>query len=190
MIFFTSDTHLGHTNIIRYCNRPFASIEEMDETIINNWNNVVDDNDTVYHLGDFSFGNPYHYKKRLKGRIELIAGNHDFKYECRKIFDRVYELHTIKIENKTIVLCHFAMRVWPKSHFNAWHLYGHSHGMLEPFGKSFDVGVDGNNFTPVSFETIRHVMDCLPDNPNWTARLKGFDQHEFAKKVDQGVEVD
>jgi calcineurin-like phosphoesterase family protein len=154
------------------------------ETIINNWNNVVGERDTVYHLGDFSFKNPYHYRKRLKGRIELIVGNHDYRYDC-SVFDKVYDLHIIKIEKKTIVLSHFAMRVW--------HLYGHSHGMLEPFGKSFDVGVDSNNFTPVSFETVAHVMDCLPDNPNWTARLKGFDQHEFAevkKLVDQDIEVD
>lgn len=193
MIFFTADTHFGHSNIIRYCDRPFSSVQEMDETLIQNWNDVVGPNDTVYHLGDYSFGDPYPYKKRLKGHIELIAGNHDVRDVCEKVFSKVHDIKIIKVDFKTIVMCHFAMRVWPKSHFNSWHLYGHSHGMLEPSGKSFDVGVDANNFTPVDFDTVEHTMECLPDNPNWLAKLKGFDQHEFdkvKKLVDQGVEVD
>lgn len=191
MFFFTADTHLGHDNIIKYCNRPFSSVEEMDETIIKNWNSVVSKTDTVYHLGDFSFRDPLIYLRRLNGNIVHIEGNHDKKFLEK--FDRIYKMKTIVIDKITIVLCHFAMRVWEKSHFNSWHCYGHSHGELESYGKSYDVGVDNNNFSPVSFEELKTIMQKLPDNENWLQKLKGYNQQEFLdvkKLVDQGIDVD
>lgn len=193
MIFFTSDTHLGHHNIIKYCDRPFANTEEMDETIINNWNSVIGPCDTVYHLGDFAFKDPLSYFKRLKGNIILIRGNHDYRWSNLSFFKSVHDLLQISVENTTIMLCHYAMRVWSKSHFGSWHLYGHSHGTLQAYDKSYDVGVDTNNFTPVSFETLKDIMKKNPDNLNWLKKLKGFDQKEFdeAKKlIDQGIDLD
>jgi calcineurin-like phosphoesterase family protein len=191
-IFFTADTHFGHNNIIKYCNRPFKNSDEMDEVLIFNWNNIVNHSDTVYHLGDFALRNPNEYIKKLKGNVILIPGNHD-KHETITLFKHVYHLTTIKIENKFITLCHFALRVWNKSHFNAWHLYGHSHGTLESIGKSHDVGVDNCNYAPVSFEKIKEIMETKPDNFNWLERFKEFDVNEFnevKKLVDAGVEVD
>jgi calcineurin-like phosphoesterase family protein len=191
MFFFTADTHLGHDNIIRYCNRPFASVDEMDETIIKNWNSVVSKTDTVYHLGDFSFKNPLIYLRRLNGNIILIEGNHD-KGDLTG-FSSVHKMKTIVIEKTTIVLCHFAMRVWEKSHFNSWHCYGHSHGELASLGKSYDVGVDNNSFMPISFDELYTIMQKLPDNENWLEKLKGYNPQEFlaAKKlVEQGIDVD
>lgn len=191
MFFFTADTHLGHDNIIKYCDRPFSSVEEMDEIIIKNWNSVVSKTDTVYHLGDFSFRDPLIYLKRLNGNIVHIEGNHDKKFLEK--FGRIYKMKTIVIDKITIVLCHFAMRVWEKSHFNSWHCYGHSHGELESYGKSYDVGVDNNNFSPVSFEELKTIMQKLPDNENWLQKLKGYNQQEFLdvkKLVDQGIDVD
>lgn len=79
-ILFTADTHFGHRNIIRYCNRPFYSVEEMDETLINNWNKVVDKEDVVFHLGDFAVGGAALWSnllQRLNGKVYLIMGNHD-----------------------------------------------------------------------------------------------------------------
>ena len=79
-IFFTSDTHFWHNNVIKFCNRPFSSIEEMNDTIIENWNRVVDKNDIVIHLGDFCFCGSDKFKElveKLNGRIYLILGNHD-----------------------------------------------------------------------------------------------------------------
>lgn len=170
MIFFTSDTHFGHENIIKYCNRPFQSIDEMDNTIISNWNKIVKDNDTVYHLGDFSSKDPYVYIKRLKGNIVLIKGNHDAKrinLNNGKFFNGVHDLLSIKIEEQWIVLCHYALAVWDKSHFGAWHLFGHSHGSFKgTIGKTLDVGVDPNNFSPLSYENIKLIMDSKPDNIN------------------------
>ena len=82
-VFFTSDTHLYHGNIIRFCNRPFKDVDMMNETIISNWNNTVGQDDIVFHLGDFCLGGSAEWTKmldRLNGRIYLIMGNHDLKY--------------------------------------------------------------------------------------------------------------
>ena len=175
MIYFTADTHLGHTNIIRYCHRPFSSIEEMDETIISNWNACINDRDVVYHLGDFAFRNPCEYRKRMKGKIVLIRGNHDKTIKGKEhLFEKVYDLLEITANGTSpisITLCHYAMRRWPKSHFNSWHLYGHSHSTLEDYGKTYDVGVDGNNFTPVSMFQLQKIMDEKPNNVNWLKKL-------------------
>ncbi|MCK5600330.1 metallophosphoesterase family protein [Candidatus Pacearchaeota archaeon] len=166
-IYFTSDTHFRHKNIIKFCNRPFKSIEEMNETIIENWNKTVSKGDTIYHLGDFGFGHPEDVRKikeRLNGNIEFIFGNHD-KSSIGLFKPRRFMLD-IRIGEQSIVMCHFAMRTWNKSHFNSWHLYGHSHGSLEGYGKSFDVGVDAWNFTPISFEKVKAEMEKRPDNFN------------------------
>lgn len=174
MIWFTSDTHFYHQGIINFCNRPFSTVEEMNETIIKNWNSVVGINDTIYHLGDFSWSKDWsEIIYQLNGNITLIKGNHD-KQINKSLFKGVYDLLEIKIEGNSITLCHFAMRVWNKSHFNSWHLFGHSHYTLPPEGKSFDIGMDTNNFYPYSFEDIKLLMINRPDNINYFDKnLKG-----------------
>lgn len=85
-VFFTSDTHFNHMNIISYCQRPFRDIHEMDETIIVNWNNAVAPDDIVFHLGDFCLGGANEWNRildRLNGRIYLILGNHDIRISGR-----------------------------------------------------------------------------------------------------------
>lgn len=196
MEFFTSDTHFGHAKIIDYNKRPFSNVEEMDETIINNYNSVVSSNDIVYHLGDFAFRDFYQYRKRLNGNIVLIKGNHDYarlKPRHYNMFKSVHDILELKLNGESIMLCHYAMRTWNKSHFNAWHCYGHSHGRLEGQGKSCDVGVDANNYTPISFLQLKLIMENSSDNPNYLKRLKGYNQKEFddvKKLVDDGIEVD
>jgi len=71
-----------------------------------------------------------------------------------------------RIYEQVVVVCHYAMRVWPKSHYNSWQLYGHSHGRLGGIGKQYDIGVDNNNFYPVSFNEICEIMQNKPDNSN------------------------
>ncbi|NLW32955.1 MAG: phosphoesterase [Fibrobacter sp.] len=171
-IFFTSDTHFGHKNIIKYCKRPFSSVEEMDDALIENWNKKISlRGNTVYHLGDFANAHRaekvLEYRKRLNGRIILIEGTHD-NFDDKKAcgFTHMTPLLPIKHEGVSITLCHYALRVWPKSHFDAWHCYGHSHGRLEPIGKSWDVGVDNNNYSPISFEELSTIMADRPHNPN------------------------
>lgn len=78
--YIISDTHFNHFNIIKYCDRPFKDINDMNNTIINNWNKIVNKDDLVYHLGDFFLGSKYDLKdivSRLNGKIYLIRGNHD-----------------------------------------------------------------------------------------------------------------
>jgi len=164
--FFTADLHIGHTNIIKYCNRPFCNVTEMNETIIRNWNSVVKPGDVVHVLGDFCFtrkdGVVENYLRKLNGQVHLVVGNHDSKFVTKSDgFASVRHLDTIRVGNQCIVLCHYAMRVWNKSHHGSWQLYGHSHGQLpDDLGLlSTDVGVDRWNFTPVSFEEIKKMMD-------------------------------
>jgi calcineurin-like phosphoesterase family protein len=171
--FFTADIHFNHSNIITYCKRPFNDVLEMNEVLIANWNRVVKPKDRVFHLGDFGFGEFRHILDRLNGKIFLLVGSHDkdtLIYEDR--FDDIADILEVVIEGHHIVLCHYCMRVWSKSHFNSWHLYGHSHGQLAPEGKSWDVGVDNNNFMPVSFKQIKAIMEKRPDNFNLIRRSK------------------
>lgn len=154
--------HFGHKNIIKYCNRPFSSVQEMDETLIKNINECVKYNDTLYHLGDFAFGNIERYRSNITCLdIHLILGNHDKiqKWQYRQ-FSSVSHYKEVNYNKTKIVLCHYALRVWNKSHHGAWHLYGHSHGTLPDIGnKSFDCGVDCWNYKPLSINDIEKEMN-------------------------------
>ena len=168
MYFFTADEHYGHTNIIKYCNRPFSSVEEMDEMIISNHNKVVGDEDITVHVGDFCLIDNTKlvftkYVHRLKGIHIFLRGSHD---RWLNTLHNIHEIWEKKIDDQPIVACHYAMRVWPKNHYNSWLVFGHTHGKLAPEGKSWDVGVDSNNFTPVSFEQLKNIMKDRPDNFN------------------------
>lgn len=155
----TSDTHFGHDKIRTYCNRPFSSVEEMDAVIIENWNRVVSPGDRVIHLGDFSFKDPEFYRKKLNGNIILCLGNHDRRNKLRG-FNSIFQIFEFREKEQPIVCCHYAMRIWNKSHYGAWHLYGHSHHTLPDISDSLslDVGMDGWNYTPVSLEQVAQKM--------------------------------
>lgn len=169
-LFFTADTHFGHTNIIKYCDRPFDSVEEMNTAMINNWNSVVGPNDMVYHLGDVSFRqHPRYFLSKLHGRIRVIMGNHDSQkelIECAKegLIDWVKDTYYQRWQGHKIFMSHYAHRVWRNSHHGSFHLYGHSHGDLESikWGKSMDIGVDCWGFTPVNIKKVVEVLDARP----------------------------
>lgn len=165
MVWFTSDTHFGHANIIfKYCNRPFASVEEHDAALIANWNARVRPNDIVYHLGDFAFTCTKEHAAacmmRLNGRKFFIRGNHDELLDhCLPLGSWIKDYLEVGVNGQKIVLFHYGLRTWHHDLRGTWHLYGHSHTGLEPLGKSCDVGVDAWNYAPVSFDVLKTFMD-------------------------------
>lgn len=172
MLFFTADQHYGHRNIIKHCDRPFISVEEMDRELIRRHNEVVGKNDTVIHAGDFTLASKDKagvYILALNGKHRFLLGSHD-----RWLNGKAPTMRVEKIEGQKIVICHYAMLVWPFSHYNSWHLFGHSHGKLNDKieGKAHDIGVDNNDFYPVSLDQIRVIMESRPDNFNLVARLR------------------
>jgi len=167
---FSADHHFWHKNIIKYCNRPFSSVEEMNEELILRHNKVVKKEDTTIIAGDFCMTSDiqevYKIVQKLNGKIIILKGSHD-RWMKKKHFRRHYhEIWEKTIEGIKIVVCHYAMRTWAASHYNSYHLYGHSHGNLPSQGKSMDIGVDTNNFYPYSFNEIIEIMKNKPDNFN------------------------
>lgn len=146
----------------------------MNEKIISNWNELVSQKDTVYHLGDFCSGKKEEdFNKifgRLNGSIIFIKGNHDkLAWKMKHKFAAFYSgYHEIKIDNQEITLCHYKMSIWPKKHYKTFHLYGHSHGTASnPVDSlSFDVGVDCHEFKPISFERVKEIMSQKIFSPN------------------------
>jgi len=170
--FFSADHHFDHTNIIRFCKRPFNNVEEMNEELILRHNSVVNDNDIVIIAGDFSFASRIdthrNFIKRMNGQFVFLRGSHD--YWMGKTGHGYHEIWEKTIEKQKIVVCHYAMRTWAASHYNSWQFYGHSHGMLPPQGKQWDIGVDTNNFYPYAWEDLKQIMAKQPDNFNLIRR--------------------
>ncbi len=169
MIYFTSDLHLGHSNVLKLCNRPFETIEEMDEYIIDNWNKKVTNNDTVYILGDVMFRNkkpPEEYLSRLKGKKHLIRGNHDRSWMKKVDIDKYFlsnnNLDFISDGKHRITVCHYPMMSWPHMSTDGYMVFGHIHGntnadywsLIEKNPYMLNAGMDINGFVPVSFEEM------------------------------------
>jgi len=167
--YFTADTHAWHTNIVKYCKRPFDNAVEMTEKMATNINKVVGKTDTLYHLGDFSWGTTYSIRQFRSmincENIILVIGNHDRTIRKnpqlqKELFNGVHDIYEINRKRHKIVLCHYAMLSWNAQYHGSWHLYGHSHGNLE--GKhrmrSMDVGVDCWDFHPISMERVSKEM--------------------------------
>ena len=168
-IWFTSDTHFCHYNIIQYCNRPWSNAQEMNEGLIANWNSLVSENDDVYHLGDVGIGRSNEIVsclKRLNGKKYLIVGNHDHKIvkkpEFANEFEWIKNYHELNYSdngrNQFIIMCHYAFKVWNGSHRGSINLFGHSHGTLKEENMALDVGVDSHNYYPISYDQIKQIL--------------------------------
>lgn len=154
MIYFTSDLHHRHKNILNICKstRPWETREQMTEALIEYHNDLVREEDTLYILGDFSFGKAgftLDVLRAMAGKKVIIRGNHDEwldKVAQEQLQDvgviEVRDLLCRKFDGKKIVMCHYSIRAWQDQGRGSLHIYGHSHGNLEGFGKSMDVGWD------------------------------------------------
>lgn len=173
--FFTSDVHWGHKNVIKYSNRPFESVEDMNRQLIDNWNKTVKPTDYVFSLGDFAFGKIgfiIEVLQQLNGNIFMITGNHDEEILKNRqmlldmgLVKEIVPYKEIRINNQFICLFHYGCRVWNKCHRDSFLLYGHSHGNLPPYSRSVDVGVDAPfvlngkaPYRPLSFYEIKDFM--------------------------------
>ena len=184
--FFTSDTHFGHSNIIWMCKRPYKDVEEMNQALINNWNSVISDDDTVFHLGDFAFGGSALWNgvlDQLNGKIILIQGNHD-RANMRQGFMNRFELVTpqmqIEIDGRTVYLNHYPFLCYGGSYRGeenaVWALSGHTHITKKDnngkdferlkylFPTQYDVGVDFNDYKPLSFQEISDKINFQVQN--------------------------
>jgi calcineurin-like phosphoesterase family protein len=185
-MWFTSDHHFGHGNIVEYQKRPFTA-EEQDSELVRRWNDTVANGDTVYHLGDFSLADNAEYVAdlfaQLKGRIHLIANyfHHDRRWLAKVSPKRAFGQCAIRTGQGTplvleppicvlatalapIVLCHYPIRTWDRKHYGSWHLYGHVHKEPDyltddsPPTFSLNVGVDVWNYQPVPLSRIHEEM--------------------------------
>jgi len=180
-IHFIGCTHHGHTSVLKFDNRPFATIKEHDETLINNWNNKVKKTDIVFHLGDISFKSPKFTNsilEQLNGEIYLIKGNHDREKDINKLVNikECFNGLDLYVEDETaddklgikqhIVLNHYPVLSWNRQTYSSWMIHSHSHQKLSRspeydwFYKRrvFDVGCNGIDYTPISYQEIKDIM--------------------------------
>lgn len=159
-VFFTADTHFGHTGARTLYRRPFATTAEMDAALEANWNATVRPGDTVWHLGDFALRMPPDavaaLLMRLHGHKHLITGNNDPPaVAALPGWASVQTYAETVVDETPLVLCHYAFRTWNGMAKGALNLHGHSHGRLRPLPRQADVGVDAWDFRPVTLATIR-----------------------------------
>ena len=176
MIFFSADHHVAHANIIKYTNRPFADIHEMNRELVIRWNKVVGSTDTVYYLGDLTLGGlgiamdflsqlngkiyillyPYHHDKNwlAEGRQSILSSKHQRVEYCPG-------LHVVEVSETPfpISLCHYPLAQWERSHYGAIHLHAHSHGNYHARGAIHDVGVDNNSYAPISLIQVLQIIE-------------------------------
>jgi calcineurin-like phosphoesterase family protein len=174
-IFFTADTHFGAQRTLELSKRPFSSVKEMDEVIVNNWNSIVGLNDAIYHLGDF--GN-YDILPNLNGRIKLILGNYEVEEMNKQINDSIIEngneycniLETIgfeRVSDETNIkfegiddifhLCHEP----EKHHEDKFNLFGHIHRLCMVKRYGLNVGTDCHFFKPISMDEVLFYKNAI-----------------------------
>lgn len=173
----TLDLIWKNKNIDSMWSPSWASISRMDDYLIKRINENVGQNDVLWHLGDFCAGRKKEiadvarkYRERINCKnVFLVAGNHD-RPEIRKVFSGCYDIYDLTVNSRHVVLSHYAMAFWNKSHYKSWMLYGHAHGTAEkwlddnmPGRLSMDVGVDNifnvlGEYRPISFGEIESIM--------------------------------
>lgn len=175
-IWFTSDTHWCHKNVIAFCDRPFKDVEEMNEALIRNWNETVPGDGIVFHLGDFCFGGATVWKdicSRLNGNIVLIVGNHDLRNWRNSLAENFWAVShqmCIYVDGKLpVLLNHYPFLCYAGSYRDVWQLFGHVHTgcptgadnsrMKYVLPTQYDVGVDNNSYRPISWYEVKRKIE-------------------------------
>lgn len=167
MIFYISDTHFGHENIIHFTNRPYSDGEKMNSDMIRRWNEKVKNTDTVYVLGDMFFRCDYAEEilSQLKGKKHLIVGNHDgswmTEFDATPYFKSINNMITVSAGNVGVSLCHYPLVTWPHMK-KTYMIHGHLHDetnfdfwpILRNNERILNAGVDINGFEPVTLEEL------------------------------------
>lgn len=182
--FLTADTHFGHALMLKpeACDRPYSSVDEMDQALIDNWNAIVHPRDTVWHLGDFAMGLDERRVAQifyaLNGTKKLVVGNHDTDKKGNILLSlqrlqwaEIVHAAEIMHDGQRIILSHYAGYAWNAQHRGAYQAFGHSHGKLLGMPGSIDVGVDAQDFKPIAAEefvrqadyTIEHAEQRIED---------------------------
>lgn len=187
-IWFSADLHLGHFNLVKYdySQRPFKSIEEMDDTLISNWNKMVRPDDTIYFLGDFALASKtktLEYRKRLNGKISVVEGNHDKSArQIKETFESYQKYLKTNIDWKgekyTFILSHYLILNFEKAWYSSINLGAHSHGGMNdwlnkhlPNSRILDIGIDSvakilskdgirkpEDYRPISIDEVLFIM--------------------------------
>ena len=170
MQWFTADWHIGHSNIVRHSNRPFADVDAMNAAIFESLGKLRP-GDSLYFLGDIALRRDQALQaldEVPKGvQVHVVFGNHDRPHHnAIAKHSRVAwsgSMKSVKIEDQHIILCHYAMRTWDRMKYGAWQLFGHSHNNLEPWAQQFDVGVDSaakllGEYRPFSFDELQRLV--------------------------------
>lgn len=178
-LYFTADTHFCHRHIMDYCTQPFKSIEEHDEVLIENWKKTVPEDGIVFHLGDVGFGLSTRLREiidDLPGKMYLVVGNHDLRHldVIKSRFEKIFWQVSLELGKRYVVLNHYPFLCYAgtyKHKHNTYQLFGHVHSgpnsttgldiprLVNLFPWQYDVGVDNNNFAPVSWLAIQTVME-------------------------------
>lgn len=166
MIYYTADLHLCHKNIIDICIRPFKDIDQMNNTIIQNWNKKINNKDTVYIIGDIAYPKNtddviqvIKLLKRLNGNKILIQGNHDWRLLKNIEFCELFKIITIykeiKDNDRRVVLFHYPIEDWNYQRYGSYHIHGHVHdNIVINIPNRFNAGVDVQNFYPVTLDEL------------------------------------
>lgn len=185
MIYYVADLHLFDSRILKMCNRPFSTMDEMMRAIRANWNTKVGENDTVYLLGDVAtdlIDEAINYIKELKGKKVLVYGNHDEKfigqYRDSGCFEAMESLLSVIDEGRDVTLCHYPLLSFKESTRNGYHVFGHIHNNLAECNRyvidqnshAFNAGVDETDFQVCSLDDL-----ISKKNPEWLSKMKVSD---------------
>lgn len=190
MIWFTSDLHLGHENALSFTARPWERIEDMNHGIIANINSKVQKKDELYILGDFSFKIPAvdaakFRKQIICDKVHIVPGNHDKDWNHKDVqgtFIVEPPIVVLKQDGRKFVLSHYPMADWQSMSHGSIHLHGHIHSKESQYNEAnleqgiyrYDVGVDANEYMPVSMEEILEWFDGVEcrGRMNWREWVK------------------